>query len=149
MLKSRFIFNRYKKVSCPYLFLLFTSFTSPATVFLSLLCFHSLPLPFFSSPFFSFLLLFFSLPVLTLCLLITLLCPPSPLLLSSLCSHCFPQGPSLLTLTEQVHVALDVAKGCRYLEQQHFIHRDIAARNCLVSSKGADRVVKIGGMLWK
>jgi len=52
-------------------------------------------------------------------------------------------------LTELVHIALDVAKGCRYLEQQHFIHRDIAARNCLVSSKGADRVVKIGGVLWK
>ncbi len=44
-------------------------------------------------------------------------------------------------------MALDVAHGCFYLEQQHFIHRDIAARNCLVSSKGADRVVKIGGRL--
>jgi len=53
-------------------------------------------------------------------------------------------GPALLTLAEQVNVSLDVAKGCRYLELQHFIHRDIAARNCLVSSKGADRVVKIG-----
>ena len=42
-------------------------------------------------------------------------------------------------------MALDVANGCRYLELQHYIHRDIAARNCLVSSKGADRVVKIGG----
>ncbi len=49
-----------------------------------------------------------------------------------------------MTLAEQVQVAIDVAQGCRYLEQQHFIHRDIAARNCLVSSKGADRVVKIG-----
>ena len=39
-----------------------------------------------------------------------------------------------------------MANGCRYLEQQHYIHRDIAARNCLVSSKGADRVVKIGGL---
>ena len=55
-------------------------------------------------------------------------------------------GPTLLTLAEQIQVALDVAHGCRYLEQQHFIHRDIAARNCLVSSRGADRVVKIGGM---
>ena len=93
--------------------------------------------------------LFLPSPVLTLYLLIPLLCPLSSLLLSSSCFCCLSQGPSLLTLTEQVHVALDVAKGCRYLEQQHFIHRDIAARNCLVSSKGADRVVKIGGMLWK
>ncbi|XP_064404176.1 proto-oncogene tyrosine-protein kinase ROS-like isoform X2 [Halichondria panicea] len=53
-------------------------------------------------------------------------------------------GPVLLTLAEQIQIMLDVAHGCRYLEQQHFIHRDIAARNCLVSSKGADRMVKIG-----
>ena len=57
----------------------------------------------------------------------------------------FSQGPALLTREEQVNISLDVAHGCRYLEQQHFIHRDLAARNCLVSSKGADRVVKIGG----
>ena len=29
----------------------------------------------------------------------------------------------------------DVALGCQYLEENHFIHRDIAARNCLLSSK--------------
>ena len=57
----------------------------------------------------------------------------------------YSQGPALLTREEQVNISLDVAHGCRYLEQQHFIHRDLAARNCLVSSKGADRVVKIGG----
>lgn len=55
------------------------------------------------------------------------------------------QGPTLLSLPEQIHIAIDVAQGCHYLEQQHFIHRDIAARNCLVTSKGSDRVVKIGG----
>ena len=30
---------------------------------------------------------------------------------------------------------LDVACGCQYLEANHFIHRDIAARNCLLTSK--------------
>ncbi|KAL5457649.1 hypothetical protein EMCRGX_G034932 [Ephydatia muelleri] len=53
-------------------------------------------------------------------------------------------GPDLLTLKELMDTAVDVAKGCCYLEQARFIHRDIAARNCLVSSKGSDRVVKIG-----
>ena len=56
------------------------------------------------------------------------------------------QGPALLTMKELIEISVDVAKGCCYLEQARFIHRDIAARNCLVSSKGADRVVKIGGM---
>jgi serine/threonine protein kinase len=29
----------------------------------------------------------------------------------------------------------DVALGCQYLEENHFIHRDIAARNCLLTNK--------------
>lgn len=37
----------------------------------------------------------------------------------------------------------DVANGCKYLEEAHFIHRDIAARNCLLTTKGAGRTVKI------
>jgi proto-oncogene tyrosine-protein kinase ROS len=32
-------------------------------------------------------------------------------------------------------ISVDVAMGCAYLEEVHFVHRDIAARNCLVSSK--------------
>jgi anaplastic lymphoma kinase len=39
--------------------------------------------------------------------------------------------------------AVDVAKGCMYMEENHFIHRDIASRNCLLTSKGPGRVVKI------
>lgn len=41
-------------------------------------------------------------------------------------------------------MCVDVAKGCRYLEEMHFVHRDLACRNCLVSSKDPDRIVKIG-----
>jgi len=40
-------------------------------------------------------------------------------------------------------MALDIAKGCVYLENLHFIHRDIAARNCLLSTTGRNRVTKI------
>lgn len=54
-----------------------------------------------------------------------------------------PERPSPLTMKDLVLCALDVAKGCRYMESKRFIHRDIAARNCLLSSKGPGRVVKI------
>lgn len=54
-----------------------------------------------------------------------------------------PERPSPLTMKDLVFCALDVAKGCKYMESKRFIHRDIAARNCLLSSKGPGRVVKI------
>ncbi|XP_077284525.1 anaplastic lymphoma kinase isoform X2 [Arctopsyche grandis] len=50
---------------------------------------------------------------------------------------------SSLGMKDLVLCALDVAKGCRYMETKRFIHRDIAARNCLLTSKGPGRVVKI------
>lgn len=40
-------------------------------------------------------------------------------------------------------MALDIAKGCEHLEATKFVHRDIAARNCLLTSKNSGRVVKI------
>lgn len=62
--------------------------------------------------------------------------------------------PPPLNLADLLRMCVDVAKGCVYLEDLHFVHRDIAARNCLVSfvsegsSAGGDerrlRVVKIG-----
>uniref|UniRef100_A0AAY4C5R4 Tyrosine-protein kinase receptor n=1 Tax=Denticeps clupeoides TaxID=299321 RepID=A0AAY4C5R4_9TELE len=52
--------------------------------------------------------------------------------------------PSSLTMLELLHMARDIAFGCRYLEENHFIHRDIAARNCLLTCQGPDRVAKIG-----
>ena len=59
---------------------------------------------------------------------------------------------SRLSLGDLVDMCLDVAKGCAYLESIHFVHRDIAARNCLIDPGKPDgrqntsrrRKVKIG-----
>ncbi|XP_034672035.1 protein sevenless isoform X1 [Drosophila subobscura] len=56
-----------------------------------------------------------------------------------------------LSLSELLSMCIDVANGCCYLEDMHFVHRDLACRNCLVSEdadagngQGHRRVVKIG-----
>ncbi|XP_046995881.1 leukocyte tyrosine kinase receptor isoform X3 [Schistocerca americana] len=54
-----------------------------------------------------------------------------------------PERPSPLTMKDLLSCAIDVAKGCKYMEDLRFIHRDIAARNCLLTTKGPGRVVKI------
>jgi len=42
-------------------------------------------------------------------------------------------------------MCIDVAEGCSYLEEMHLVHRDIASRNCLVSSFGPyNQIIKIG-----
>ncbi|XP_034015617.1 leukocyte tyrosine kinase receptor isoform X2 [Thalassophryne amazonica] len=51
---------------------------------------------------------------------------------------------SSLIMSELLQMARDIAHGCRYLEENHFIHRDIAARNCLLTCSGPGRVAKIG-----
>ncbi|XP_053568778.1 ALK tyrosine kinase receptor [Bombina bombina] len=52
--------------------------------------------------------------------------------------------PSSLSMLDLLNVARDIAHGCQYLEENHFIHRDIAARNCLLTCQGPGRVAKIG-----
>ncbi|XP_073321435.1 LOW QUALITY PROTEIN: ALK tyrosine kinase receptor-like [Pagrus major] len=54
------------------------------------------------------------------------------------------EHPSSLTMVDLLNVARDIAKGCQYLEENQFIHRDIAARNCLLTCKGPGRMAKIG-----
>lgn len=53
-----------------------------------------------------------------------------------------------LTLLDLVSMSADIASGCCYLEELKFVHRDIAARNCLFkntnSSGDVKRIVKIG-----
>ncbi|XP_014815244.1 PREDICTED: high affinity nerve growth factor receptor-like, partial [Calidris pugnax] len=50
-----------------------------------------------------------------------------------------PRGQ--LTLSHMLQIATQVASGMVYLASLHFVHRDLATRNCLV---GQDLVVKIG-----
>uniref|UniRef100_A0A6Q2YL48 Tyrosine-protein kinase receptor n=1 Tax=Esox lucius TaxID=8010 RepID=A0A6Q2YL48_ESOLU len=54
------------------------------------------------------------------------------------------EHPSSLSMVDLLNVARDIAQGCQYLEENQFIHRDIAARNCLLTTKGQGRVAKIG-----
>uniref|UniRef100_A0A4W5QBU3 Tyrosine-protein kinase receptor n=2 Tax=Hucho hucho TaxID=62062 RepID=A0A4W5QBU3_9TELE len=54
------------------------------------------------------------------------------------------EHPSSLSMVDLLNVAREIAQGCQYLEENQFIHRDIAARNCLLTTKGQGRVAKIG-----
>ncbi|XP_023031152.1 protein sevenless isoform X2 [Drosophila willistoni] len=55
-----------------------------------------------------------------------------------------------LILSDLITMCIDVANGCTYLEDMHFVHRDLACRNCLVTETQTDdaghsrRMVKIG-----
>ncbi|XP_024885516.1 leukocyte tyrosine kinase receptor [Temnothorax curvispinosus] len=51
--------------------------------------------------------------------------------------------PTSLTMLDLIVCGYDVANGCKYMEEARFIHRDIAARNCLLTTKAAGRTVKI------
>lgn len=52
--------------------------------------------------------------------------------------------PSQVSMKDLLTMGVDVAQGCAYLEKNHYVHRDIAARNCLVTSRDPHlRVVKI------
>lgn len=51
------------------------------------------------------------------------------------------QAKGELGLSQMLHIASQIASGMVYLASQHFVHRDLATRNCLV---GTNLLVKIG-----
>ncbi|XP_014612844.1 PREDICTED: ALK tyrosine kinase receptor [Polistes canadensis] len=54
-----------------------------------------------------------------------------------------PDRPTTLNMYDLIMCGYNVADGCKYMEEARFIHRDIAARNCLLTCKGSGRIVKI------
>ena len=50
-------------------------------------------------------------------------------------------GPVISSEFQLLHIAKQISLGMTYLASQHFVHRDLATRNCLV---GSHMVVKIG-----
>ena len=52
-----------------------------------------------------------------------------------------------ITFRKAIEIAYEISKGCEYLEQNKMVHRDIAARNCLLNKDLSDEFniqVKLG-----
>ena len=61
----------------------------------------------------------------------------------------FPQNgpktlPNQLTIEQMVGMSIDIAAGLEYLSYHHYLHRDLATRNCLVNSQLCVKISDFG-----
>ncbi|XP_029167409.1 protein sevenless-like [Nylanderia fulva] len=55
-----------------------------------------------------------------------------------------PLSAQSLRLQDLLAMCEDVARGCHYLEEMRYVHRDLACRNCLISTRNdGSHIVKI------
>jgi serine/threonine protein kinase len=52
--------------------------------------------------------------------------------------------PSAVGTEQQVNMAVDISAGLEYLSSHHYVHRDMASRNCLVSGKLRVKIADFG-----
>ena len=55
-----------------------------------------------------------------------------------------PPGKNQLTPSTLLYMALQIANGMKYLASFHFIHRDLATRNCLVGKNNEVKIADFG-----
>ena len=54
------------------------------------------------------------------------------------------QASSNLTVQQLVDMAIDIAAGLEYLAEHHFVHRDLATRNCLINEQLFVKIADFG-----
>jgi len=54
------------------------------------------------------------------------------------------QPSAVISIQQLVNMAIDIASGLEYLSARHFVHRDLATRNCLIDIKLCVKIADFG-----